>query len=351
MKRSNISTLFLGFALVLFTLGCSTDDKDILSHNPLENTPAVDNSSNNGGNNGGGNPVVGGNIQNVLNAMMPDSETFTVDASNPIFVSGSQGTTLELPGGSLIHQNGTTVTGNVDIEMLEIYTKADMILANKPTIASGGTAPLISGGEVFIKVSQAGEWLSLNTPASIYMPTAQSGGVVPGMMIFQDGNQAQDVNTLNVDWQLNTNNPAGTMGVSNCQDSTQLGLPFFDNYCFDIDSLGWVNCDVFMNDPNPQTTVSATVTLPLNDTNTAVFVVATDDNMACGLSGSGQVFSTAPNYTLPETMNITIVGIAEEPAGQFHSAFLTTTVTTNMNPTLTFSPTTLADFEADLNAL
>ena len=54
------------------------------------------------------------------------------------------------------------VTGDVTIELLEVFDKSGMIRMNAPTLGNlpgGGNAPLISGGEFRVKAFQNGEEL------------------------------------------------------------------------------------------------------------------------------------------------------------------------------------------------
>ena len=48
-------------------------------------------------------------------------QQFTIDATTPGSISGSKGTVINFSGSSFETQSGTVVTGNVDIELIEIF--------------------------------------------------------------------------------------------------------------------------------------------------------------------------------------------------------------------------------------
>ncbi|MEM9822918.1 MAG: hypothetical protein AAF985_17695 [Bacteroidota bacterium] len=102
-------------------------------------------------------------------------------------VTGKHGTLIEISD-ALVNSTGQRVRGAVDIELIEIYTVADMILHRKQTLADydGQNEILESGGEVFVKVYQNGEELSADGAGemSILLPTANTGGANENMELF-----------------------------------------------------------------------------------------------------------------------------------------------------------------------
>ena len=91
--------------------------------------------------------------ENLLNL----TQTFTVNASSGGVVLGSKGTKITINPNTLRNSSGQLVSGNVTLELIEIYDRANMVLCNKPTmgkLANGDLSPLISAGEYYLKITQ-----------------------------------------------------------------------------------------------------------------------------------------------------------------------------------------------------
>ena len=81
-------------------------------------------------------------------------QSFYVDAGS-FSIEGNAGTQLSGQD-AFIYSDGTLATGLIEIELVEIYDKASMILCGKPTVAknNGTYDMLVSGGEMFISAKQ-----------------------------------------------------------------------------------------------------------------------------------------------------------------------------------------------------
>lgn len=237
-------------------------------------------------------------------------QSFTIDASSPSPITGAQGTVVSFWANSFVDAQGNPVTGNVDIQMTEIYTKKDMIFQNAQTLGNnnGTLQPLVSGGEFKITASQNGNPLSLAPGWSYNVQVQAPGGTNPNMQNFYS---SSTTDTL----------------VWNPQDSSQWGDQgtWYDMY---FDSLGWINCDYFMNDPAPQTTVEVDVPQGFDNSNCAVFISFDGLNSMTLVYGyNGTNFSTAPYYTLPEGLAVHFVAISminNVPHAAIQGATLTT---------------------------
>jgi hypothetical protein len=89
--------------------------------------------------------------------------------------------------GSLKDKAGNIVTGIVEIKLLDVYSKADMLLINKPTMGilpNGDRAILKSGGEFFMTASQNGEELEIASPLMIRVPVDNTNGADNQMILF-----------------------------------------------------------------------------------------------------------------------------------------------------------------------
>lgn len=219
-------------------------------------------------------------------------QTFTVNADVYNTILGNQGTQITLSGNNFEDANGNPLTGMVDIELIELYSLSEMIAANKVTLAeeNGQIIPLTSGGEFYISVTQNGNPVTVVNALS--MRTAAVPNTVNNMQLFNGNLDAQG----NILWTLDNNAtlPTDTAGW---------------RYLFDWNgAYNWVNCDYFFSFNNQQTNVTVEVPGYCEEENTIVYLAMPDETALTSLSHtSGNEYTTGPNYTLPEGLNLLTV--------------------------------------------
>jgi len=275
--------------------------------------------------------------QNIIDA----KQNFTINSSIYNEIVGENGVKIMVPANSFEDANGNIVSGNVSLELIEILDQKSMILLNKPTVSNGEI--LVSGGQIKLTVTQSGNKLYLSDGAAlnVMVPTANPD---PQMLLF-DGteNTAGDVN-----WILSTDDSTGfadsTIIVT---DSTFFGSSDYYWFSWTDSTMGWVNCDYFWNDSNPLTTISCDLDDVYDISNTACFIHFTNINSVASLYWNGTLFN---GTGVPETTVATIVCISEI-GGDYFSAFVPITVTTNLTITPTMNATTLAAIETEIGNL
>ncbi|MDB3906808.1 hypothetical protein N9355_05020 [Crocinitomicaceae bacterium] len=246
-------------------------------------------------------------------------QSFTVGANTATTITGEQGTVITLSGSNFLDASGNPLTGNVTIDLVEIYFVKDMILTNKRTLAQTGTNQyemLSSGGEFFINVTQNGAPVTIGTLLSV--TTKSVFNPVWEMELFSGSTNVRG----DVTW-----NAFDT--VTFVQDTISVAYNFpFDN------SFNWINCDYFWSYPQPQTDVSIVTPSGCDNSNTKVFLAFTDEESVASLNALNEnVFSTGSYYSLPEGLSLYVVVIKEEN-GQISYAIEQTTITTNHEVTI-----------------
>ncbi len=105
-----------------------------------------------------------------------------VKSTEPVTLSGRQGTIVNIPASAFVNANGIPVTGLVQIEMKEVFTRSEMLLSNLPTISNGKL--LESGGVVYLDAkTMDGEEVSVAPGKSISIQFP-SGPPAAGMQAF-----------------------------------------------------------------------------------------------------------------------------------------------------------------------
>lgn len=237
-----------------------------------------------------------------LNALFSDAidsrtQVFTVDATTTNNITTAQGGTVTFTGGAFL-LNSTPVTGNVSVEIIEIYKRGDMLVTDKPTVAKlpGNNFDILtSGGEIFVNATQNGQQLTTSGYV-IQLPGALTGGIDTGMNVFT-GQFLPDGNLV---WVQQTQWDLGFGG-----GAQPTYVTFSSNF-------GWTNVDKFSSNPNPKTNIKAFPPVGYTNANSKVF-----------LSIDGAVNSLVNLFGDPATQSFTFNGYPVFPIGlECHIIFI-----------------------------
>ena len=203
------------------------------------------------------------------------TQTFTFNASSSGVFTSSIGNQILVYPNSFVLPDGRALPVNtsIKIEFREIETKANMILSAMPTISNG--QPLESAGEYYFKATAGNTRLRMSGNGRIYMQTANrpSSTRNNAMQLFFGQNTPNGFNWLPQSQQDSIS------GIRTSRDSVNTTGSYF-NYFITLnnDSLGWINCDAFLN-VNPNTPVSVAVNgQNVTADNTAIYLVFTNRN-------------------------------------------------------------------------
>jgi len=271
-----------------------------------------------------------------LNSYAPDVEVFSIDPSVYNRVVATNGTAVEFNANQIIDQNGNIVLGTVDVAIKEILSKKDMIYSGLTSM--GATFPLISGGEVFINISQNGNSLRLNSPVNIFIPDPTPEA---GMMVFR----MTDTSAVDVtgSWVLDTSTILGW-----CNDPVNQAT----GYCFTSDTLYWINCDYFANQ-QPSTGIEIEVPLGFNNLNTMIYLSFDNLNSitrANNFNSTLNRFSLAPNYNIPIGIELTIIAVGVRN-NQIYGSSTPIMVVNNHLEVISLSPVSEIDLVNQINNL
>jgi hypothetical protein len=261
-------------------------------------------------------------------------QSFTEDASSAISITTNSGSTFNFNPSAFQKSDGTVVSGNIDIDIIELLDKRDMVLTNTPTMGNlqnGGRAPLISGGQFRITASQNGEELELRDWYGVNAQITAPNGVDPNMEIFY-GTTTDDTLTWN---------------------SADSSLIFGQGSSYQayFDSINWVNLDYFMDAGGNNTPVEVELPQGFNNTNVALFV-SFDGMNALGqlYSFSNGVFMSSP-YTIAVGSDVHFIAVAYIN-GDPHAAIVPATIGSNHYEIIgSLTQTTPAQLQSDIDAL
>ncbi|WP_111659905.1 hypothetical protein [Olleya aquimaris] len=277
-------------------------------------------------------------------ALENNTQNFNFNAEDgSVTFTSANGVQINI-NGSCLTLNGSPVTGNVDLEYIELFEKGNMLTTNKPTMGelpNGDKALLISGGEFFIEATQNGVALDTNCNIQLVVPNSLTGGADPAMTLWEGTIDNDD----NLTW-------------DEVEDATGQGGVFVEGgeyYAF-LGQFGWSNIDRFYNDPRPKTLIQAQAPVGYNFTNSAIYLSydGEDSGLASLDTYDGTLNLFSEHYgQIPIGLECHVI-FATEDNGMWRYAVKAVTIVANDIITFDLNETnvvTEAQFVAIINAL
>ena len=277
-----------------------------------------------------------------------NTQNFTITAGTGVVtLTSAKGVKLTLNGDCLT-KNGNPVTGQVDIEYVELFDKGNMLISNKPTMGvmpDGKKNLLISGGEFFIKATQGGVELKTSCYMNLVVPTALTNGLDNAMTLWDGVIDERG----ELAWEQPKPNADGTGGKGGVQGEGA-------NYYVTFGKFGWTNVDRFYSDPRPKTTLLVKAPEGYNNENSAVYL--SYDGEGTNALAKLDTYTSAGLFSehygqIPIGLKCHVI-FATEANGQWRYAIKAVTVAANDVYTFTLAETTVgteAQLVAALNAI
>ena len=283
-----------------------------------------------------------------LDALENMTQSFQIDAANGMTtLTSANGVEIDINANCLT-LNGNAITGQVDIEYIEVFDGGQMLVTDKTTMGklpNGDMAMLISGGEFYINATQNGQQLDLGCSLNLRIPAALTAPD-NGMSLWE-GTIDNDGN-LDCE-ELDAAPGQGEVFLEQGATGAQTYYAFFNNF-------GWTNVDRFASNPDPKTQILAGVPSGYNFQNSAIYL---------HYDGEGNALAKLDTYDansglFSEHYGQVPIGLAchiifaTEENGQWRYAIKPVTITENAVYTFTLAETTVgseAQLIAAINAL
>jgi len=282
--------------------------------------------------------------ENRANAM----QEFTLDASVGGTITGTQGTQVTFQPNSF-GLNGTPVTGNVTVQLIEIYDKASMLLKDKSTLGrrdNGDKEALKSAGEFYIDAVQGTNSLELLEMAGVQSKPIDFADLEGGMQIFRGDDDTDG------DWVETDEDGDGENDNAQIRDG-QGAEGAYATYNYDIGDFGWTNLDKWYSYTGPKTEIFIDVPAEFNQDNCAVYLSYDGEPALARMD----VYNTSlemftEHYGLiPIGLEVHIIMVAEID-GQLNYAIQGTTIVDGHIEVITsLSPITQPALETLINGL
>jgi len=296
-------------------------------------------------------------------ATKKQTQTFSFDARREqVVITTESGVKINI-NPSLLKRNGQPVSGMVNVEYQEYFDAGTMVTANKTTRAIMGPddgtaadaasaqpsadaappaddvtlAPLVTGGEFFVRMSQEGQTLDDDSQYQLEVPVELTGEPDDQMIVFKGEKEDDNQNGTteeneDVRWQKDTEQGGGNETPVWVNNNT---------YIMNLTGFGWSNIDRFRSEPGPKTTLYVDLPNGYDNTNTNVYLIITNDNTVAPLD----TYYTSTGYFSEHYGQLPIglqgyIAVVSESGGQWEFGYKPVTITAN--GIITFASTDIA---------
>ncbi len=306
MKKTTLCILGLALSVSFFT-GCEKEKKQDAI------TPVVTNTSL--------------TVKEFIENNSAKKQPFTINVTNVNdTIVGSLGTKVIFPSNAFVTQGGQAVTGEITIQLIEIFDKAAMLLSDRPTTSDGQL--LVSGGEIFIGATANGQELKLVGNRAILVEL-QAVNVDKDMTLFTGALKDDQFNWTAVPDVVASPKPFSF------NDSTwymqDIVRPTFyynpSSYIFTSTKLGWLNCDAVYYSPTP-TTISIVCRGVVDDNNTRAYLVYKNINSVANVWEYAAGTFTSAHVPIGEVVTVIVFSLKD---GKQYVDAKEVTITSNMH--------------------
>jgi len=138
------------------------------------------------------------------NQLTANTQNFTVNATLGDTITGANGIKVVIAANSLYKNPTVLITGNVNVELIELYDRGMLATMNKGTMGyiegeglityNDTTEMLVSGGMYYLNITQNGAAVLAPTGVGVIMPVDNTGGADPTMEQFDGVTAGDDMN-------------------------------------------------------------------------------------------------------------------------------------------------------------
>lgn len=275
-------------------------------------------------------------------------QSFTIDATAGGSVTGSEGTRVTFTPNAL-GIDGVPVSGDVDVELVEVYDRSGMVLNNRSTSgvrSDGSVEALKSAGQFYINATQDGQQLQILGPVMVESRPVDPAALDPDMNLFRAGTALDD----NDNWEPVPDPPNGKN--VNVRDGGADGTAV--TYFFDLSQFGWTNLDRWYNFDGELTDMYVQVPEGYNGDNCALYL--TYDGEPTALASMDVWDDNLQLFTehygrIPVGQQVHLI-LVTEIDGQLYYTIKGTTITADHTEVMPEpQPGTQEQLEAAINAL
>jgi hypothetical protein len=264
-----------------------------------------------------------------LDSKKQDEQEFIIDGTGGPIV-GNQGTTIWGGKNCVRLPNGDTIDYPFNLKLVELYTAADMIYYQMPTVSASRI--LATDGEIRIRTFKNGTELNLLPGCAGFMVSMPNDAPVPGSRKKFYGYNAGSI--------VDFTDDLSSLGITSSQ-SAFWGVDTI-GYNSIIERFGWINCAQLAGTTSGSTLSFASSADDLTNVAIFAYLPATKTVMQAYNQSMG---------IIPNGSDVKIIAIAVDANGNLFSYYQQLNVNASQTIQVTMSQTTDAQLTALLNTL
>lgn len=232
-------------------------------------------------------------VNDVKNSLLIDTYKDSIQVgSNTSYISAPSGLQCYFPANCCVNNTGQTITGSVNVELMLIKKKGDMVRLGRPTTSNGRL--LVGGAEIFVRLKK--ENTEVQLAPNVKIQARYSEQPISTQLRLFNGDES---NAGAFNWLPNTD-PNNTFTVT----------PSY--YEIQSSHLRWFGSDYFYDTTGiSRVSVKAELATYFTNANTIAYTVFKDFRSVVGMYGDigSKKFSTG---LLPVGKAITVVIISKQ---------------------------------------
>jgi hypothetical protein len=274
----------------------------------------------------------------LLNNLQPADIRFTFDNATGSFLPVTP-FVVTIPNNCFVKMDNSPVTGNVEVSIIKASKFSEMMLYNLATVTNNGL--LSTDGMMKISAKKGTDPIKIAPGKTISLVFPKSGN-----NNYQGFAGVENNTTINnITWSVNNQWQVDSM-IMQGGGTTLFGTRI------QIDSMQWVNCDYFYNQPNP-TNLYLKIPSGYGNANTICYAVFRTDKVITGLRPDvlNQRFWQGASYRVPIGKSVRLVAVSKKDNKNYYG-HIDVTISADMTATITsMEEVSDAELQIRLNAL
>ena len=163
-------------------------------------------------------------------------QTFIIKNTKSDTIMTKNGIGLLISQNSFRFKDGRIVDDSIQIEVIEVFTKSDMLFNGVSTTSQGRLIESI--GMIKITAQSNGQELFIRDSSSVFLGMPNKREIIEGELFY-----GKEENEKFVDWEYAGGRDTTVVSESDGMDAIPGPPKYFE---FELKNLGWINCDRFV---------------------------------------------------------------------------------------------------------
>ncbi|GJM33065.1 MAG: hypothetical protein DHS20C18_20660 [Saprospiraceae bacterium] len=253
-----------------------------------------------------------GRIGNFYSEVMSSEEHYNFDAAFAATFRTEQQTEFHFSPFSYATEAGVIVDGDIDIDVLQLKNKGDLILHNISTMVDGQLLEFLSAYSFSAKKGNLPLALAPNQNIQFTFPDSETFDTGVNVLLGEE-----HVDGVSLSWADTLNIAPQVLPSEIFDESEGVWKPA---YSAESPQLGWFGCGRLVDYPTGTTSICVNLPEGFNDINSAVFLAFDDYWSVIKLEGSSIEKQFCADE-IPIGAPIKIISISERESGYFYLDF------------------------------